>query len=122
MPLGDELRADDDIAGAIGDGIKFIAQPRRAAGKIRREDQRLGLRPKPGDFFREPLDAGTARRQRIDIIAFRTMLRHTLDMTALMADERVAESDVRPARTCNSDIGNDGRRRGRVSTAHSRGD
>ena len=68
------------------------AQPFGTAGKIRRQDERPGFRQKFRDFFRQPLDAGTAGRQRIDIVAFRAMLRHALDMTALMADQRAAEA------------------------------
>ncbi len=92
MPFGDKLRADDDVARTISDGVEFVAQSRRAAGKIRRQDQRLRLRPERRDFFREALDTGAARRQRIDIVAFGAMLRHTLDMAALMADEGAAEA------------------------------
>ena len=121
MPLGDELRADDDIAGAVGNGIEFVAQPLRAAGKIRREDQRLGLRPKLGDFFRQ-----AARRRGRTASAYRRC--RIPDNAAARArygriDGRRARggSDVRQARTCNSGIGNDGRRRGRASAAHSRG-
>ena len=119
MSFGDELRADDDIAGAIGDGIEFLAQPRCAAGKIRREDERLRLRPEFRDFFRKTLDAGAAGRQRIDIVAFRAMLRDALDMAALMADER-ARKRCSTSQAGNSGTGNDGRRRGRASAAHSR--
>ena len=92
MALGDELRADDEIEGALGDLVQFAPQPLGAAGKIRRQHEDAGVWKQPRRFFRETLDAGAAGRQRVFRLAFRADMRARLHMAAMMADQRAAEA------------------------------
>ena len=92
VALGDELRADDDVEGALRNLLEFAPQPVGAAWKIRREHEYAGVWKERRRFFGESLDAGSAGGERILAAAFGADVRTTLDMAAMMAHQRAAKT------------------------------
>ena len=100
VPFGDELGADHDVASSIAHGIELVAYLVGAAEQIRRQDQRASVGKAFGDLFGQPLDAGAAGNQRPDRLAFRAEFRAPLLVTAMVADEGMAEPMFdQPSRT-----------------------
>ena len=67
MPLGDELRADDDVEAALRDVIEFLAQPLDRFDQIARQHQDAAAGKQRGRLLLQPLDAGTDRRRRLSV-------------------------------------------------------
>ena len=62
VALGDELRADHNVEGALGDLVQFAPQPFGAAGKIRGEHQEARIREQTSRLL--PRDARRRARRR----------------------------------------------------------
>jgi hypothetical protein len=92
MSLGDELCANDNIASAIGDRIKFRAHTLRAAGKIGRQRQDARLGEKFFCLFRETLHTRPASGERINAFAFRAGIGAAFNMSAMVAHKRFAKA------------------------------
>ena len=92
MPLGHQLRADDDVGLALGDGVELQPQPLTPP---RMSDDSTIVRASGNcvaDLLGDPLDAGTAGDEMIERAAFRAGLRPPLVVAAMMADELPAEA------------------------------
>src|SRR5262249_62038665 len=94
VPLGDELRADDEIDFALLDLGELLAQALDGGDEIAREHQDALLRKKARELLLEPLDARPAGDEGICCLAFgaRGWWRHR--EPAVMADEPVPEAMV----------------------------
>ena len=58
MPLGDELRADDDVEPAVRDVIEFLAQPLHRLHQVARQHQNAAAGKQRRRLLLQPLDAG----------------------------------------------------------------
>ena len=63
VPLGDELRADDDVEAALRDVVELLAQPLHRLHEIAGEHQDARFREQLRRLLLQPLDAGTDRRE-----------------------------------------------------------
>ncbi|MNX80352.1 hypothetical protein D3C86_1120110 [compost metagenome] len=91
MPLGDELRADDNIRLALDDGLQLQTQP-LDAHEIGREHDCASLGEMFLHLLSNALHAGTAGHQMIEGAAFRAMIGRRLAMAALVALQLIAEA------------------------------
>ena len=95
MPLGDELRADDDVEVAFGDVVELLAQPFDRLHEIARQHQHARLRetaprPPPPAVRRR---ARPARSESVGL-AFRALRRRRHREAAMMADELAPEAMI----------------------------
>ena len=58
MPLGDELRADDEIETALGDVVELGAQPLDRFDQIARQHEDARAGKQIGRLLMQPFDAG----------------------------------------------------------------
>ena len=100
VALGDELRADDDVGLAIGDGFELQPQPPDAAQHVGGEHDGARVREMADDLFGDALDAGTAGDEMVERAAFGAGIRALFVMAAMVADELAAKAVLdQPART-----------------------
>ena len=100
VALGDELRADDDVGLALGDGFELQPQAPDAAQDVGGEHDGAGIGEMADDFFRDALDAGTAGNEMVEGAAFRAGIGTLLVVAAMVADELAAKAVLdQPART-----------------------
>ena len=99
VPLGDQLRADDDVGFALGDRLELEPQPSDAAQHVGRQHDRAGLGEMAEHLLGDALDARAAGDQMVERAAFRAGLRPPFVMAAMMTDELPAEAVLdQPAR------------------------
>ena len=92
MPLGHDLRADDDVhlpAFDLADDLAHLFEPRNEVGR-KQSHARLG-KPLP-HLFGHALNPRTARHKRALFMALRTRLRHRQREAAMMAVEPPAKT------------------------------
>ena len=92
MAFGDELRADDEVVGALRRGVELSPQNLDAARRVRGQHKRAYVRKEGFRLLRKALDARPASGERVGLVALRANLRSALDMAAMMANERGAKS------------------------------
>ena len=99
VPLGDQLRADDDVGLALGDRLELEPQPPDAAHDVGRQHDGARVGKMPDDLLGDPLDARAAGDQMVERAAFRAGLGPLFVMAAMMADELAAKAVLdQPAR------------------------
>ena len=74
VPLGDDLRADDDVGLSLGHGVDDLAQLGDRRRQIARQDGETRIRKALGHLLGDALDARAAGHERVRITALRTML------------------------------------------------
>ena len=92
VPLGDELRADDEVVGAARRRIELAAQSLDPARRIGGQDQRADVGKEDFRLLGEALDARPAGGERVGLVALRAKMRPALDMAAMMANQGCAET------------------------------
>ena len=120
VPLGDQLRADDDVGLALGDRLELQPQPLHAAQHVGGQHDGARLGKMSDDLLGDALDARPAGDEMIERAAFRAGFRPLLVVAAMMADELAAEAVLDQPGSSSAGTGSDGRRPGRASAAHSR--
>lgn len=99
MPLGNQLRADDDVRLSLDDRLQLQTQP-LDAHQVRGEHDGAGLGKMFLHLLGDPLYPRPAGHQMIEGAAFRAMVRRRLVVTALVALQLIAEPVLhQPART-----------------------
>ena len=91
MPLGHQLRADDEII-MPGLDIGERIPEQGAARQIARQHADAGFQKARGGFFRQPLDARSHRHHLARRLALGASLRHRLQMAAMVAHQLLAEA------------------------------
>src|SRR5687767_7863510 len=92
MPLGDELRADDQPRLAFGDVVDDLAQRAHGRHEIAGQDRGLHPRKALGHLLRHTLDARSAGHQRAFVLAAWADLGRGQGETAMVAGELMAET------------------------------
>src|SRR5436305_10034248 len=94
MPLGDQLRADDDIDAALFDVAEFLAHALDRSDEIAGEHHDAPVGKQRRGFLLEPLDAGPARHEGIGCLALWARGRRRRREAAMMADKLVLEAVI----------------------------
>jgi hypothetical protein len=85
VPLGDQLRADDDIGLALGDRVELQPQPLHPAHDVGGQHDRPSLREMAFHLLGDPLHPRPAGDEMVEGAAFRAGLGRALVIAALMA-------------------------------------
>src|SRR5581483_7421119 len=94
MPLGHELRADDDVETAFRDLVELAAQRLDRIDEIAGEDQNAAARKELGRLLLEPLDARPDRREAFGRVTLGTFDRRRRREAAVMANEPPLEAVI----------------------------
>ena len=94
MPLGDQLRADDDVDAAFGDLVQFAAHDLERGDQVARQHHGARLRKQRGDLFLQPLDARADGDQRLLGLTLRTGMRPRHREAAVMTDQPLAKAVI----------------------------
>ncbi len=100
VPLGHQLRANDNIGVTLGNRLQFQPQPLDSAKQVRRQNQHPRIGEMPRRLFGNALYARPAGNQMIERTAFGAGFRPLLVVAAVMADELSPEPVLdQPTRT-----------------------
>ena len=115
MPLGDDLRADDDIGAAFGNRADRVLQRAGGPEEIRGQNRQPRVGEALGHLLGEPLDPRTNGGEPTLGLAGRAFGRDRFALAALVADEALEEpvldhprvtviaADLMPAGTADRD-------------------
>ena len=91
VPLGEYLRADQQVHRPVPDIAHQRCRGRRPADRVAGRHQDPGARQQPGDLFGEPLDARSARYETVFRAAFRARAGQRPRMAAMVAFQPAGE-------------------------------
>src|SRR5690242_14028932 len=94
MPLGDELRADDDVEAPLRDVVELRPQALDRVDEIARENQNAAAGKELRRLLLQPFDAGAHGCEAFRRMAVRARGRRRHRVAAVMADEPALEAMI----------------------------